>query len=94
MNKKNKTFSFDEVFKKDMSSPAFVETYNEEIARLTLASQIKHFRTVKKLTQEGFALKAKMPQSVIARAESGKHSVSLVTLSKIAGALGKKIELV
>jgi hypothetical protein len=42
MKVKNKTFSFEEVFKKDMSSPTFVETYNEEIARLTLASQIKY----------------------------------------------------
>ena len=94
-NKKNlKTFSFEEVFKNDLKSPTFLNAYNQEVARLTLASQIKKFRILKKMTQETFAQKAQMPQSVIARAESGRHSVSLVTLSKIASALGKKIELV
>jgi DNA-binding XRE family transcriptional regulator len=93
-SKSLKIYSFDEVFKEDMKSPSFVAAYHEEINRLTLASQIKKFRTLKKMTQEAFAKKANMPQSVIARAESGKHTISLVTLSKIAGALGKKIELV
>ena len=38
--------------------------------------------------------RAGMPQSVIARIESGTRGMSLDTLGKIAIVLGKKIELV
>lgn len=46
------------------------------------------------MTQAAVARKVDMPQSVIARLESGTHSVSVDTLSKVALALGKKVELV
>ena len=46
------------------------------------------------MTQAAVAREADMPQSVIARLESGTHSVSVATLSKVANALGKQVELV
>jgi predicted transcriptional regulator len=45
------------------------------------------------MSQVDLATKAVMPQSVIARIESGKHSFTFGTLDKIAHVLGKKIEL-
>lgn len=93
-NIKYKTTNFGTLLKEKLKSETFSQAYNEELFRLELASQIKVLRSRVKLTQESFAKKANMPQSVIARAESGKHTVSLVTLNKIAHAFGKKVELV
>lgn len=93
-NKSPKTKSLDELLNKSLKSQTFKESYNEELFRLKIASEIKNLRTLKKLTQEKFAEKADMPQSVIARVESGKHSISLDTLSRLAHALGKQVQLV
>ena len=89
-----KTTSLETILKKEFKNPAFKEKYQEELTKLRLAREIKTIRTAKKLTQESFAKKANMPQSVVARAESGKHTISLTTLDKLAHALGKRIEIV
>ena len=94
-NTKNiKTYSFNEVFGKKLKSKKFQEAYNEELARLKIAHQIKEMRLKKKLTQKDVAEKVKMPQSVIARIESGTHSYSLGTLYRVAHAFKKEIKLV
>jgi len=88
-----KTHSFNEVFGKDLKSREFKNVYSQEIFRLRLARQIREIRTEKNLTQKDVAQKAKMTQSVVARIESGKHSISLETLDRIAQVLNKKIQL-
>lgn len=90
----HKFYTFDEVFKKDMKSKSFREAVNTELAQLRIKKQLKEARLKKKMTQEGLAKKAGMPQSVIARLESGRQGLSFATISQIATALGKKIELV
>ena len=90
--KKIKTF--EALLTKSLKSEEFKEAYNEELFRLKIAAEIKNLRTQKRMTQETFAVKANMPQSVIARIEGGKHSISLTTLNRVAHALGKKIQLV
>ncbi|MDO8590690.1 MAG: helix-turn-helix transcriptional regulator [bacterium] len=92
-NKKMKFYTIDQVFKKASKSPGFQKTYDEEMARLGLARQIREIRLKKKLTQKAVALKTNMPQSVIARIESGTHSYSLGTLHRIAHAFNKEIQL-
>lgn len=72
----------------------FKTAYTEEVNRLNLAYEIKVLRQKKRMTQKQVAEKAAMPQSVIARIESGTHSVSLTTLSKIANVFNKEIGLV
>lgn len=89
-----KTKKFETLLKKELKSKQFNEKYNEELTRLSIANTIRELRNKKKITQEEFAEKISMPQSVIARAESGKHTISLNTLGKIAHALGKEIKLV
>ncbi|MDO8564435.1 MAG: helix-turn-helix transcriptional regulator [bacterium] len=85
----------DEVFGKlKNQSKEYQQAYHEEIARLNLVRQIRGLRIAKKLTQKAMAAKAQMPQSVIARIESGEHSFSLGTLSRIAHVFKKEIELV
>lgn len=92
-NKSLEARTFNEVFAKSFKSPSFQREYNEELVRLKLAYQIKQIRLIKKLTQKEVAGRAKMPQSVIARIESGTHSFSLGTLGRIAKVFNKEIEL-
>ncbi|MFA6340905.1 MAG: helix-turn-helix transcriptional regulator [Candidatus Paceibacterota bacterium] len=96
MKQKNaiKTYTFDQVLNKYSRSDKFKKAYSEEIARLRLAEQIKQARSGQKLTQKGLAKRIKMPQSVIARIESGTHGYSLGTLYRIATAFNKEIRLV
>lgn len=92
--KQVKTKTLKQVLDKALKSSEFKDAYNEEIFRLKIATEIKNLRIQKRLTQETFAEKANMPQSVVARIESGKHSISLITLNRVANALGKQIQLV
>ena len=89
-----KFYTFEEVFEKSMKSKAFKNAYNEEMAKLRITRQIREARLKKKMTQEKLAKKANMSQSVIARLESGRQGLSFATISKIAAALGKQIQLV
>ncbi|MBI2631163.1 helix-turn-helix transcriptional regulator [Candidatus Nomurabacteria bacterium] len=93
-NKILKFYTTNEVFKKALKSEAFQDSYNEEVARLKLAHQIKDIRLKRNLTQKDLAGRAQMPQSVIARIESGTHSFSIGTLNRIAKVFNKELELV
>lgn len=93
-NPKMRWYSIDQVFKKAGTKPAFREAYRAETARIKLARTVRDLRTAQKLTQTTVAERASMPQSVLARLESGDHGVSVDTLSRVAHALGKHVELV
>ena len=96
-NTKNNILEFytkKEVFQSSKENKKFKDIYNEECNLIRIAKKIKILRLENKMTQKDLAKKTTMPQSVIARFESGEHSISLNTLSKIASAMGKKIELV
>ncbi len=88
-------YTADEVFGKlSDKSEEYRQAYDEEMARLKLVGQIRKLRAARRFTQKVLAEKAQMPQSVIARLESGEHSVSLGTLARIARVFNKEIELV
>ena len=89
-----KFYTFKEVFSKKLKNKEFRRGYEEEKARLKLVEQIINLRQAKKLTQKTLAEKANMPQSAIARIESGSHSCSLGTLYRVANVFGKEIRLV
>jgi ribosome-binding protein aMBF1 (putative translation factor) len=86
--------SFDEVFGKVSKKKEFRKAYDEEIVRLRLARQIRDIRTANRMTQGVVAQKSGMPQSVIARIESGDRGISVDTLGRIAHTLGKEVQLV
>ncbi len=86
--------SFDEVLKQANRSKKFETEYNQELVRVRLATQIREARLAKKLTQKVVAKRVGMPQSVIARIESGNHGVSLDSLERIANVFGKRVQLV
>lgn len=92
--KELKWYTFEETFSKVLKNKKTKKAYDEELSRRRLAYQVRKVREAKKMTQAAVAQKTDMPQSVIARLESGTHSVSVDTLSKVALALGKHIELV
>ena len=92
--KELRVYTFEQTFSKVLKNKAYKKAYEEEVARLRLSFAIRTSREAKKMTQAAVAHKANMPQSVIARLESGTHSVSVDTLNKVAHALGKQIELV
>ena len=81
----------EEVFSKASRNAEFKRGYAQEHARIELARKIRETRIGKKMTQRAVAQKAAMPQSVIARLESGEHGVSVDTLNRVALALGKKV---
>jgi DNA-binding XRE family transcriptional regulator len=89
----HKLYTFNEVFGKQLKNKEFRIGYEREVARLGMIAQVKRARLAKKYTQETLAKKADMPQSVIARIESGKRGMSFETLSRIARVLGKEIKL-
>lgn len=84
----------EQVFKKSIKKPVFHHAYHVEKERIRIANAIRAARVEKRITQATVAKRAQMPQSVIARLESGGRSVSLDTLSRVARALGKQVELV
>ena len=88
-----KFYTTDEVFAKSMKSKEFQTGYKQEVARLHLVGQIRKARIAKRYTQKMLAQKTKMPQSVIARIESGRQGMSFATISRIATVLGKEIQL-
>jgi predicted XRE-type DNA-binding protein len=87
-------YTHEEVFGKlEDQSKEYQRAYKEEIARLNLVRQIRELRLAQKLTQKMVAKRAKMPQSVVARLESGEHGFSLDTLQRIAFVFGKQVQL-
>ncbi len=94
INKKYHFTLLDTVIAGRIKRGKFRKSFFEEMSRLQLAHEIRVLRQKKKMTQEEVAMKADMPQSVIARIESGTHSFSISTLHKIARVFDKQIGLV
>ncbi len=86
--------SFETVFKRASQRTTFQAAYEEEFVRLRLAHRLRDLREERQLTQQAMARQVGMPQSVIARLESGRQGISLDTLARVAHVLGKQVELV
>lgn len=62
--------------------------------RERIGKRIAELRKAKGLTQAQLAEKTGFPRSNIGRIETGKYSVGLDVLAKIASALGASVELI
>ena len=62
-------------------------------ARQEIASQLRHVRKEQGMTQERLAEKVGTRKSNISRLESGRYNPSLDFLEKVAGGLGREIEV-
>jgi DNA-binding XRE family transcriptional regulator len=85
--------SLTEIIKKENKNPKFRVAFSAEMNRLALVSEVRLLRKKMKLTQREVAERARMPQSVVARVESGTHSFSIVTLQRIAAVFNKHVGL-
>jgi predicted transcriptional regulator len=86
MNKNNYFYRF----RKDKEYQRLLQ---EEKKLLDIAIQIIEARRKRKITQVQLAKKVGMPQSQIARLESGSHNITLETLNKVANALDLRVKL-
>ena len=86
MHKKN----FFNKFKRDKEYQRY---YKEASDLLDIALQISKTRKRKNITQVQLAKRAGMPQSQIARIESGNHNVTLGTLNRVTSALNLKLKV-
>lgn len=78
-------------------TPGFYEVMPlevEEETRYRLGALVKHLRFMQGMTQKDLAERCGMVQPNIARIEAGTYATSIDVLSRIAEALGKRIELV
>lgn len=62
-------------------------------ARQEIAAQLRQVRKEQGMTQERLAEKVGTRKSNISRLESGRYNPSLDFLEKVAGGLGRKIEV-
>jgi len=86
MKRKN----FFDKFKRDRE---FQKYYQEASELLDIAIAIAEARRRRRLSQIQLARKVGMPQSQIARLESGQRNVTVETLSRVASALNLKLRL-
>lgn len=88
-----KTVTHEEVvtrFIGEPGTPERIEFYNELKAEI-LAYQFKELRKNKNLTQAQLAEKTGIEKGQISRIENGKYNLTLATITKIATALGAKV---
>lgn len=86
MNKNN-------FFSKFQKNKKYQKLLQEERELLTIAIQIAEARKKRKITQVQLAKKADMPQSQIARIESGNHNITIGTLNKVVAALDLRVKI-
>ena len=74
-----------------MAIPGFREAYERDYPYDELSLEIGGLRASLELTQTEFGRLVGMPQSTIARIESGKQAPSVATLKRIAKATGTEL---
>ncbi|TRZ53228.1 XRE family transcriptional regulator [bacterium] len=90
---KRKLINSDEVFNELLKDPAFRKAQEEFEPQYQLEREIIRSRMNNGLNQRDLAKKINSTQAVISRIESGSVSPSINTVSKIARAFGKKLQI-
>jgi DNA-binding XRE family transcriptional regulator len=80
--------------KEALKDPSFKKAYDALEPEFKLASSLIQARIDKKLTQQQLAKKAGVSQTIIARLESGETNPTFGTINRVAGILGKELQLV
>lgn len=78
---------------KDMEDENFRKLWEDMEPEFQIIEMIINTRHEKGLTQKQLADLAGIEQASLSRIETGKVSPDLATIKKIAGAMGKKLEL-
>jgi ribosome-binding protein aMBF1 (putative translation factor) len=83
----------DELIKENMKDPIFAMYYEKSKLEVDLIGQIIHYRKKMNVSQQTLAQESGVRQQVISRMERHQSFPNLVTLSKIAKALGLRLTL-
>ncbi len=86
--------SYTNYFDKYKNDKEFQRYYKEATDEIDIAIALAAGRKRKRLTQAQLAKKVGMPQSQLARVESGSHNVTLGTLHRVASALDLHVRVV
>lgn len=65
-----------------------LSSHRQDPALVALGGAIRRIRTAKNISQEGLALSAEVDRSYVGRIERGDNNAALLTLIKLANALG------
>lgn len=84
--------NFEDYLNEQLKDPEFKKVFESESAKLESAIAVEKLRKESGLSQRDLATASDVPQSTIARIESGANT-SIDTLTKIANALGKKLNV-
>ena len=85
--------SFQSWVKKELKNPDFRVAYEHERALVKIAFALEEARLQRQFTQEDLAKNVGMKPEAISRLESGTHNMTVGTLIRVAGALGKQVEI-
>jgi len=88
-----KKLNLNEILNEEMKDPEFAAYYLKYQLEYELVSEIIKYRKEKDFTQQMLAQQSGVRQQVISRMESHQSFPNLVTLSKIAKALGLRLIL-
>jgi ribosome-binding protein aMBF1 (putative translation factor) len=91
--KQKKYYSHEELHREWMKDPEFRREYEKLEPEFQIARQIISARIKNKMTQSDLAKKAKTGQAVISRLEGMNAKPSISLLSRVAKALGTKIQV-
>jgi len=86
-------YSHEELHQEWMKDPKYRREYEKLEPEFQIARQIIGARLKRKMTQEQLAKKAKTGQAVISRLEGMNAKPSISLLSRVARALGTKIQI-
>ncbi|RMC47721.1 helix-turn-helix transcriptional regulator [Lactobacillus sp. ESL0225] len=90
--RKDALIDVDDIFTKDMENPEFKSGVIAEYNKLVASVAVRQEREQYGWTQKDLATKAGIPQSTVARIESGANT-SMDTISKIGNAFGKSVKI-
>ena len=82
--------NFKDYLNEQLKDPEFKKEFENETTKLESAIELTKVRKESGLSQRDLASVSDVPQSTIARIESGANT-SIDTLTKIANALGKRL---
>ncbi len=82
------------IYDRKMEDPKFRAAYKEVVANLEIGEKISELRRKHHMTQADLAKRVHTSRTAIARYESGNYeNYNIVTLKRIAKALGKELEI-
>lgn len=87
-----RNMKFDDFLEKELQKESFKTAFQDEKSLLASALAVVEARERAGLSQRQLAKLAHLPQSTIARIESG-HNTSIETMIKIALALGQELKI-